>query len=510
MLVLLPPLAILPQNDRHVWIYNNNNKDHEVKGNNNSSSSLRSLQIVNRVPPPPVDHRHHHSVPISASAAITQEDGNNYYFEICWKDLQWNHTGQVLAAVQGFTNNDTAETYDDVILLISVATEDIVERITALDLAEEGDSAVNNTTRGSSSIHIHTVRWGGKSRYLCITTQNRILVWDLKRKCIARSFQIDDGTSSNTSRRRTSALLATVLDTGSSAQDEAKLVVVTTHNVLLYHLKQAKLLQQSVPFPSKVRATDISNLDGTIVVALHDGSLEFYSPEDVSQPRRRTPSHRSLPHVIDLQWILPRTILSSSSLVAVLGLDYIQILEYPSLETRWKYDAFPPGTELSSMAFASQTVALGTVRGDLIFVPLFSQQQQANSRNREERIRVGTGARLSFLAFAPCGHNRTRPVQTNSGAHSVASTQASQHPPDATPSLLLSSMDRLNDQIEVSFRNLHIDMLRQFQLQSEDLERTLLRQAQAMEQLVSDNRSLRIENAELREELEKLKRPVTK
>jgi cell division protein FtsB len=51
-----------------------------------------------------------------------------------------------------------------------------------------------------------------------------------------------------------------------------------------------------------------------------------------------------------------------------------------------------------------------------------------------------------------------------------------------------------------AFRNLHVDTLRQFQIQSEDLNFALAKQLQSMDRLSVENRFLREENKSLQQE----------
>jgi regulator of replication initiation timing len=59
--------------------------------------------------------------------------------------------------------------------------------------------------------------------------------------------------------------------------------------------------------------------------------------------------------------------------------------------------------------------------------------------------------------------------------------------------------DILRDEMEEAIRNLHLDMLRQFQEQSKEFRDLISEQMQAVDQLILENERLREENRVLRE-----------
>jgi WD40 repeat protein len=66
--------------------------------------------------------------------------------------------------------------------------------------------------------------------------------------------------------------------------------------------------------------------------------------------------------------------------------------------------------------------------------------------------------------------------------------------------MIRDEVDRVREDMQDAFRNLHVDMLRQFQTQSEDLNFALAKQLQSMERLSVENRFLREENKSLQQE----------
>jgi len=58
--------------------------------------------------------------------------------------------------------------------------------------------------------------------------------------------------------------------------------------------------------------------------------------------------------------------------------------------------------------------------------------------------------------------------------------------------------DNLRDDLELSLRNLHVDVLRQFQLQSEEIKDLFQKQTHALESLMHENKALREENERLK------------
>ena len=59
-------------------------------------------------------------------------------------------------------------------------------------------------------------------------------------------------------------------------------------------------------------------------------------------------------------------------------------------------------------------------------------------------------------------------------------------------------IDNLRDDVEVSLRNLHVDMLRQFQNQSDEINSLFQMQKSTMQALIDENQSLREENERLK------------
>jgi hypothetical protein len=64
--------------------------------------------------------------------------------------------------------------------------------------------------------------------------------------------------------------------------------------------------------------------------------------------------------------------------------------------------------------------------------------------------------------------------------------------------MVRDEVDRVREDMQDAFRNLHVDMLRQFQIQSEDLNFALEGQLHSMDRLSEENRLLREENKLLR------------
>jgi len=60
------------------------------------------------------------------------------------------------------------------------------------------------------------------------------------------------------------------------------------------------------------------------------------------------------------------------------------------------------------------------------------------------------------------------------------------------------AIDVLRDDVEISLRNLHVDMIRQFQAQSDEINKLLQQQKTALEGVMNENKSLREENERLK------------
>jgi hypothetical protein len=63
--------------------------------------------------------------------------------------------------------------------------------------------------------------------------------------------------------------------------------------------------------------------------------------------------------------------------------------------------------------------------------------------------------------------------------------------------LVRDEMDSLRLDMQTAFRNLHVDVLTQFQAQSDEINRVMSLQAETLNQLALENRQLRAENRQL-------------
>jgi hypothetical protein len=71
--------------------------------------------------------------------------------------------------------------------------------------------------------------------------------------------------------------------------------------------------------------------------------------------------------------------------------------------------------------------------------------------------------------------------------------------------MIRDEVDRVREDMQDAFRNLHVDMLRQFQMQSEDLNFALAKQLHSVNHLSEENRFLREENRSLQQQNEVLR-----
>lgn len=60
------------------------------------------------------------------------------------------------------------------------------------------------------------------------------------------------------------------------------------------------------------------------------------------------------------------------------------------------------------------------------------------------------------------------------------------------------AVEELRQDIIESVNNIHIDMLRQFQMQSDEMKSLILEQGNMVKHLMEENRSLREENEQMR------------
>jgi WD40 repeat protein len=75
----------------------------------------------------------------------------------------------------------------------------------------------------------------------------------------------------------------------------------------------------------------------------------------------------------------------------------------------------------------------------------------------------------------------------------------------AVQDMIRDEVDRVREDMQDAFRNLHVDMLRQFQMQSEDLNFALAKQLHSIDHLSEENRFLREENRSLQQENDSLR-----
>jgi len=367
-------------------------------------------------------------------------------------DLFFNHNGQVVALCsQDATENN--------IVLLSAQTGKILDSF------------------GKDKIHKPiSVRFGGRSRYLCIGCEHgTVSVFDLKTRTEARRFQLQ------------SQVLHACLD-----PTDKFVYVLTMSGVVVYELKTTRHVKTLGP-ASLVNSLSVSNEPPyPLAVGTPEGCIMTF---DVS-------SSQTSP---DSEW----SHLSSQASESILGLSFasdnkLAVLSKSCLAIyQWKTKSsvleIPlEENEATCMSWNGSMAAVGLKSGNVILYDC-SRGARVAALQTSEPVR-----RIAFPRSAP-----SRPVETPRSTLPFRNSQP-RSSPDGMSDLdsrredqvivLRQELDIFRDEMEESFRNLHVDMLRQFQLQSEELNRVLMRQAEAMDRLAEDNRALRDENRHLREQ----------
>lgn len=367
--------------------------------------------------------------------------------------VRWNHNGLVAAIVIHTQNTSRIE-------LVSVPSNQILETLDRKNLGGEG----------SEIVAIRSVVFGGKGRYLCVTTQKdgfvggSVIIYDLKKGNIARKF--DDF-------RATTPLYACFDVT------EQFIYILTETSVQMYHLKESKLVHE-ISFADVSHTNDMDRgPSGGVVVACKDGVFRCFDAnlKNVKEGRFRE-------SIQQVQWF-------SDSVCAVLGRTRVAVYDVSSMKIKWEADI----ANATCMAWHKNLVAIGNLHG-LVQVYAWQEDVLMDAYQGQRMIKQ--------LSFSPSNHSQQSPTVATTSLPVIAQSVTTQQ--DEQIIIMQSQLDDLREEMQVNLRSLHVDMLRQFQLQSEDLRKALDRQSDALDLLVADNASLRRENAVLRNELDTWKR----
>lgn len=123
---------------------------------------------------------------------------------------------------------------------------------------------------------------------------------------------------------------------------------------------------------------------------------------------------------------------------------------------------------------------------------------RTGSHPSEKNTADGSPSRISSTVLPSSPHNLTQPHRTVDTKSVVPSNcevvTAAPLDIEAIRDVVRDEVEKLQDDLEESLRNLHMDMIRQFHQQSQELNSALSSQLAAMDQLREENQRLREEN----------------
>jgi WD40 repeat protein len=427
-------------------------------------------------------------------------------------DLVWNHTGKVLCCVVQDTSIGS-----DIIALIAAQSGRLLS------------SFGKQTMQGSLA-----AAFGGKSRYLCIGNEDgSVLVWDLKKQVQARQFKIS------------SPCLHACLD-----PTDAFVFALGDWNLSIYRLREATLVAEIQPtnvkhanqnqssslscFAISLQApylTAVGSQAGRVWVydltSMMTTSSNSGSGSDSGMPPLKEWKLSHLP-IVKLDFV------GALNHLAVASESHVGVYEYESSNPLFEvaFDHETNTDKVTSMSCTGNLVAVGRASGKVL-VWDWELQKQVGSLHFPAPVQsvvfAPQGTIIPVPAEMPSSSNdisdsnhilpHTRPraspdtVPTNDTAHQEYPAQLARHGnvigTSAVQEMIRDEVDRVREDMQDAFRNLHVDMLRQFQLQSEDLNAALARQLHAMDRLAEENQILREENRSIQQTNDLLRKRAT-
>ena len=328
--------------------------------------------------------------------------------------------------------------------------------------------------------------FGGKSRYvLSGDDSGAVCLWDLKKKARVRHFFHDEPTIQ-------------------VAMTDAEVISLSQSALRIFDLKQSTLRHEI--YGGKFTCFAISK--DMIALGRFDGSIsivDWKHPESM-----HTPSTSKTSRITDLVFspANPNLLAASTQDGQLIFLD---------IATGQTIQAINVKEEITSLSFVADGIhfALGIEPGRVLIYDLRTPDQVIAFKD--------FGAPIKTLEFAPRGYvskpssNGATVVESNiilglGEEQSKIATPKIRHIPvepqrgeenaafnrTTTEEVVNNALDQLRDEMESSVRNLHVEMLRQFQIQSDEFAHILSTQMHAMAQIMAENEKLRDEIAILR------------
>jgi WD40 repeat protein len=443
-------------------------------------------------------------------------------------DLVWNHTGKVMCCVV-----ETQSIDNDIIALLSAQSGRLL-------------SSFGKQTPIQGSL---AAAFGGKSRYLCMgTADGGVLIWDLKKQAQTRRFKIS------------SPCLQVCLD-----PTDVFVFALGEWNLSVYRLREARLVAEIQP-PNDDNGDNDDNDDATAgygrstqpmlscfdtssqapyltAVGSQDGRVWIYDLSTITMASNlHTASSGSGTPPLK-EWTLSNVPIVKLDFVGALNRlvvaseNHIGVYEYQSCKLLFQveFDLEMKGDKVTSMSCKANLVAVGRASGKVVVWDWELQTQVASfdapapvqrvafaPQGTTSPVPVGTAkaqpvTRQPALAVADSNNNNNRDLPHTRLMPSPDTTTQQENPIQlarqenfvgvgSVQDMIRDEVDRVRDDMQDAFRNLHVDMLRQFQVQSEDLNFALARQLHSMDHLSEENRFLREENRSLQKENDSLRK----
>jgi WD40 repeat protein len=370
---------------------------------------------------------------------------------------------------------------EDSIALTSISTDSAPERFSH-------DHNLRRSNPPTEAAVPTAVAFGGKSRYvLCGDDSGAVCLWDLKKKARVRHF-FHDGPSLQV------------------AMTDAEVMSLSPLAFHVFDLRQSTLL-------CKINGDEYTcfAMSKTTVVALgrSDGNLDVVDWRDPESLQTPTAPFASPITCLAISPANPNLLAASRQDGQLAFLD---IRTGETIQTIQVEDS------ISSLSFHVDGIlcAVGTETGRVLLYDLRAPDRIVAGKDFDEpivalefapRASSGTARPLSMLESLP-----TAAVGESAVAVPRAQPAAKAAPKDEDHTSSISTsmdkagmeeivqdaVDQLRDEIGSTIRSLHVDMLRQFQMQSDEFTSLLTTQMTAMEHLMAENEKLREDNKKLR------------
>ena len=380
----------------------------------------------------------------------------------------------VVASSSSRNSND-----ENNIALTSISTDSSPERF----------SHDRNLRRSTQPIQIPvttSLTFGGKSRYvLCGDDSGAVCLWDLKKSARVRHYFHDDPSIQ-------------------VAMTDSEVISLSSSALYVYDLRQSTLL-------SKIDGNSFTcfTLCKTLVaLGRADGNIDV---GDWNDPESMQTYKAPFTSAITGLSISPvnQNLLAASS--------HDGQLVFMDVRTGQTIQVIHADKEISSLSFHIDGIlcAIGSTTGHVFIYDLREPDQVVATQEFDGPIVAVEFAPRSGTTKSPLiatTEQESKQIMEPTVNKQATVLTVGRHIRDEGTNkdttlmeeTLHDAIDQVRDDMELSIRNLHIDMLRQFQIQSDEFTTQLTTQMQAITQLVTENDLLRNENKRLRHLREEL------